>query len=95
VVRKVARLLITTQRNPAFGAVQDLIKICRRDGRCTAELDDEEILDRLLLPMIDEGRKIVAEGIALRASDIDVVWIHGYGWPRWLGGPMYYGDMGS
>lgn len=51
-----------------------------------------EILDRMLLPMIYEGKKILAEGIALRASDIDVVWIHGYGWPRWTGGPMHYGE---
>ncbi|MBL8644832.1 MAG: enoyl-CoA hydratase/isomerase family protein [Rhodospirillaceae bacterium] len=53
---------------------------------------DAELLDLLLTPMIAEGRKILAEGIALRASDIDVVWLHGYGWPRWRGGPMYYGE---
>ncbi len=52
---------------------------------------DQEILEGLLRPMIEEGQKILDEGIALRASDIDVVWIHGYGWPRWRGGPMYYG----
>jgi 3-hydroxyacyl-CoA dehydrogenase len=52
--------------------------------------DDTEILDRLLWPMIDEGNRILEEGIALRASDIDAVWLNGYGWPRWTGGPMYY-----
>jgi len=54
---------------------------------------ESEILDRLLLPMIAEGKKILAEGKALRASDIDVVWVHGYGWPRWRGGPMFYGEQ--
>ena len=44
---------------------------------------EPEILDQLMLPMI-------AEGIALRASDIDVIWVHDPGWPRWRGGPMYY-----
>ena len=42
--------------------------------------------------MVNEGAKILAEGIALRASDIDVVWIAGYGWPVFTGGPMFWGD---
>ena len=42
--------------------------------------------------MINEGAKILEEGKALRASDIDVVWINGYGWPRYRGGPMFYAD---
>jgi 3-hydroxyacyl-CoA dehydrogenase len=42
--------------------------------------------------MINEGAKILEEGKALRASDIDVVWIAGYGWPVYRGGPMFYGD---
>ena len=49
----------------------------------------EEIVDRLVGVMAAEGEKILAEGIAARASDIDLVFIEGYGWPRWLGGPMY------
>jgi 3-hydroxyacyl-CoA dehydrogenase len=53
---------------------------------------DEEILDRCLLPMINEGAKILDEGIAARASDIDVVWIYGYGWPVYRGGPMHYAN---
>ncbi|BAI95045.1 3-hydroxyacyl-CoA dehydrogenase [Sphingobium sp. TA15] len=53
---------------------------------------DEAILAGLLDPMIEEGRRIVAEGIAQRASDVDMVWVHGYGWPRWRGGPLYYAD---
>ena len=42
--------------------------------------------------MINEGAKILEEGIALRPSDIDIVWINGYGWPAYRGGPMYYAD---
>ena len=50
------------------------------------------IIDALVLPMVNEGTKILAEGIALRASDIDLVKIHGYGFPRWLGGPMHWAE---
>ncbi len=56
------------------------------------DVSDEEILDRCLLPMVNEGAKILDEHIALRPSDIDVVWINGYGWPRYRGGPMYWAD---
>jgi 3-hydroxyacyl-CoA dehydrogenase len=56
------------------------------------KIDDAEILERLVYPMINEGAKILAEGIAQRASDIDVVWIYGYGWPVYRGGPMFYAD---
>lgn len=56
------------------------------------EVTDEEVLDRCLLPMVNEGAKILAEGIALRGSDIDVIWVNGYGWPVYRGGPMYWAD---
>lgn len=56
------------------------------------DISDEEILDRLLLPMINEGAKILDEGIAVRASDIDVVYVYGYGWPVYRGGPMHYAN---
>ena len=52
----------------------------------------DEILERCLYPMINEGAKILEEGIAIRASDIDIVWINGYGWPVYRGGPMFYAD---
>ena len=52
-----------------------------------------EILERTHGPMVAEGRKILAEGIAVRSSDIDVVWVNGYGFPRHLGGPMYWADQ--
>ncbi len=51
-----------------------------------------EIVDRLIFPMVNEGARILSEGIAARASDIDVIWANGYGWPAWRGGPMYYAD---
>ena len=54
---------------------------------------DEEIMPRMLYPLINEGAKILEEGIALRASDIDVVYCHGYGFPKHLGGPMYWGEQ--
>ncbi len=51
-----------------------------------------EITERLVFPMVNEGARILDEGIAARASDIDVIWMNGYGWPAWRGGPMYYAD---
>ena len=53
----------------------------------------DEILDRLLLPVVREGERILAEGIALRASDIDVAAVAGYNWPPYTGGPMYWGPI--
>jgi len=52
----------------------------------------EEIIERLIYPMINEGARILEEGIALHSGDIDVIWIHGYGFPIWRGGPMHYAD---
>ncbi len=56
------------------------------------DVSDQEILERCLFPMVNEGAKILAEGIAIRPSDIDVVWIYGYGWPIYTGGPMFWAD---
>ncbi|MBW3560807.1 MAG: 3-hydroxyacyl-CoA dehydrogenase, partial [Proteobacteria bacterium] len=56
-------------------------------------VSDDEILQRCIHPMINEGARILEEGIASRASDIDVVWINGYGWPAYRGGPMFYADQ--
>ncbi len=56
-------------------------------------ISDEEILERCVYPMINEGAKILEEKKAIRASDIDIVWINGYGWPVYRGGPMFYGDL--
>ncbi|HWT31700.1 MAG TPA: 3-hydroxyacyl-CoA dehydrogenase NAD-binding domain-containing protein [Propylenella sp.] len=52
----------------------------------------EEIVERLLLPMVNEGARVLAEGVVARPGDIDVIWVHGYGWPVWRGGPMFWAD---
>ncbi|MGX1103601.1 MULTISPECIES: 3-hydroxyacyl-CoA dehydrogenase NAD-binding domain-containing protein [Bradyrhizobium] len=63
-----------------------------RLGRKKRVVSDDEILERMMYPMINEGAKILAEGIAARPSDIDVVWLYGYGWPIYRGGPMFWAD---
>jgi 3-hydroxyacyl-CoA dehydrogenase len=67
--------------------ISERLKVTRR------KISPEEIVDRLIFPMVNEGARILAEGIAARASDIDVIWANGYGWPAWRGGPMYYADQ--
>ncbi len=57
------------------------------------EISDQEIIERTLYPMVNEGYLILEEGKAQRASDIDVVWIYGYGWPVYRGGPMFWGNL--
>ncbi|GJD58886.1 Fatty acid oxidation complex subunit alpha [Methylobacterium dankookense] len=66
--------------------------VAARQGVTQREIADREILERCLYPMVNEGAKILAEGKALRASDIDIVWINGYGWPVYSGGPMHWAD---
>ena len=73
--------------------VTDLMAECAQaKGVEQLAITDEEILDRCILPMINEGAKILDEGIALRASDIDVCYVYGYGWPIYRGGPMHYAN---
>ena len=64
-----------------------------KTGANPRKISDEEILERCIYPMINEGVKILEEGKAIRSSDIDVVWQNGYGWPVYRGGPMWYGDQ--
>ncbi len=74
--------------------VEQLIRdFVREKGGQTRSLDRDEIFRRLIDPMVAEGRKILDEGIAQRASDIDVVWVNGYGWPRATGGIMYWAGI--
>jgi len=61
-------------------------------GATPRQISEAEILERCVYPMINEGAKILEERIAIRPSDIDIVWINGYGWPVYRGGPMFYGD---
>lgn len=69
-----------------------ILEFSEKNGKTRREISDEEILIRCIYPMINEGAKILEEGIAIRSSDIDVVWVYGYGWPIYRGGPMFYGD---
>jgi 3-hydroxyacyl-CoA dehydrogenase len=82
------------RRRPTPSAlVADLIKDhAATSGIDQRDISDEEILDRCVLPMINEGAKLLEEGIAMRASDIDVIYVYGYGWPVYRGGPMHYAN---
>lgn len=71
---------------------QLIIATSHRLGVARRTLDRKEITERLIFPMINEGARILEEGIAQRASDIDVIWVYGYGFPAWRGGPMFYAD---
>ena len=70
-----------------------ILDFAAKQGIKRRPIADDEILARCIYPMINEGAKILEEGKAQRASDIDVVWINGYGWPVYRGGPMFYADL--
>jgi 3-hydroxyacyl-CoA dehydrogenase len=69
-----------------------IANICREKKIERRPVSDEEIFDRMMFPMINEGARIIEERIASRASDIDIIWIYGYGWPIQTGGPMHFGE---
>lgn len=72
---------------------KEIIAAFRTDAGITPrQIDDEEIVVRTLYTMVNEAALILEEGIAQRASDIDVVWINGYGWPKRTGGPVFWAD---
>src|SRR4029079_897666 len=62
-------------------------------GVAPRPVDDAEIVERLVYALVNEGARLLEEGVAVRASDIDVVYLTGYGFPRWRGGPMFYADQ--
>ena len=64
----------------------------KRLGVTRQTIADEEIVKRTIYALVNEGAKLLEEGIALRASDIDIIYITGYGFPAWRGGPMFYAD---
>ncbi len=74
--------------------VEQLVRdfVAEKGGHARAHSPDE-MLDRLLSPMVEEGKAILAEGIAQRPGDIDVVWVNGYGWPRATGGIMWWAGV--
>jgi 3-hydroxyacyl-CoA dehydrogenase len=82
-------------RRPAPSAVvEELITSHRAEiGVSPRRVDDREIVDRLVYALVNEGARILEEGIAARASDIDVVYLTGYGFPRARGGPMFHADQ--
>jgi 3-hydroxyacyl-CoA dehydrogenase len=69
-----------------------ILETSSRLGINRRPIAEEEIVERMVLPMINEGARILEEGIAARPGDIDVIWVYGYGWPVWRGGPMHYAD---
>jgi 3-hydroxyacyl-CoA dehydrogenase len=69
-----------------------IVATSKRLGVTRRAIDKQEIIERTVYPMINEGARILEEGIAMRPGDIDVVWVYGYGWPVARGGPMYYAD---
>ncbi len=77
---------------PSKIAEDIILEFAAKKGINRRTISDEEIIERCIYPMINEGAKILEEGKAIRASDIDIVWINGYGWPVYRGGPMFYGD---
>ena len=80
------------QRSPS-AEVQDIIaEFAAKSGTAQRLVSKQEVFERLLYPMVSEGALILDEGIAQRASDIDLVWLNGYGWPAWTGGIMYWAD---
>ncbi|HEX6080064.1 MAG TPA: 3-hydroxyacyl-CoA dehydrogenase NAD-binding domain-containing protein [Methylomirabilota bacterium] len=70
-----------------------IVEVASEMGITRRKIGDDEILARLLYPMVNEGAKILEEKIAIRASDIDVIWVYGYGWPVYRGGPMFWADQ--
>jgi 3-hydroxyacyl-CoA dehydrogenase len=67
-------------------------KLATEAGIQRRPITEEEIIERTQYALINEGAKILAEGIALRAVDIDIIYLNGYGYPAWRGGPMWYAD---
>ena len=83
----------TERRRESDSEVHELIAAeARRLGIARREIPEEEITERCLLALINEGAYVLAEGIASTGSDIDVIWCNGYGFPRARGGPMFYAD---
>jgi 3-hydroxyacyl-CoA dehydrogenase len=80
------------QRTPSDDVKRIVADFAAKQGAEPRVIGKIEIRERLLYPMINEGAKILDEGMAQRPGDIDTVWLNGYGWPAWTGGPMYWAD---
>ncbi|HEX8446060.1 MAG TPA: 3-hydroxyacyl-CoA dehydrogenase NAD-binding domain-containing protein [Sphingomonas sp.] len=80
-------------RTPSAQAMRIIRDFAAEHGIVQRDPDAQEMLERLLYPMVNEGALILEEGIAQRASDINVVWVNGYGWPPQRGGPMFWAEQ--
>ncbi|MBS0481286.1 MAG: 3-hydroxyacyl-CoA dehydrogenase [Proteobacteria bacterium] len=80
------------QRTPSDEVKAIIADFARKEGVPQRNIGTDEIFARLIYPMISEGALILDEGIAQRPGDIDLVWLNGYGWPAWTGGPMFWAD---
>ncbi|MBW7945928.1 MAG: enoyl-CoA hydratase/isomerase family protein [Sphingomonadaceae bacterium] len=81
------------KQTPSPVAAKVIEDFAARQGIRRRAVSDDEIRDRILYAMVNEGARILDEGIAARSSDVDIVWITGYGWPRYRGGPMFWADL--
>jgi len=81
------------KQTPSSIAAKVIEDFAARQGIVRRQVGDEEILDRILFAMVNEGAKILDEGVAARSSDIDIIWVTGYGWPKYRGGPMFWADL--
>ncbi len=81
------------RHTPSPVALKVIEDFAAKQGIARRAVSDEEIRDRTLYAMVNEGARILDEGIAARASDIDIIWVTGYGWPRYRGGPMFWADL--
>ena len=73
--------------------VHRIIEECAKEaGIERRTISDEEIVERCIYALVNEGAKVLEEGIAQRSSDIDLIYVNGYGFPAWRGGPMFYAD---
>ena len=79
-------------RSPSDEVKAIIADFASKSGVAQREVSKQEIFERLLYPMVSEGALILEEGVAQRASDIDLVWLNGYGWPVWTGGIMHWAD---
>ena len=85
---------VAGDRNARPSALVDEMIVAHSNeiGHARRKIGDDEIVERLVFALVNEGAKILAEGIASKASDIDMVYLTGYGFPLWRGGPMLYAD---
>jgi 3-hydroxyacyl-CoA dehydrogenase len=79
------------QTDPEVDAI--VADAAQKEGVTRRSIGETEILDRLVLPMVNEGARILEEGVARRPGDVDAIWLYGYNWPAWRGGPMFYADL--